>query len=43
MKKKHLVAGVVIGLFFVGALLILKRKDKCVCQEYGWELCCCDY
>lgn len=43
MKKKHLVVGVVAGLFVIGALLILKqKKDDCMCEK-GWECCCCGY
>lgn len=44
MNKKHLIAGVVIGLLLMGAILVLKHKeDDCTCEEEGWECCCCGY
>lgn len=45
MKKKYLIHGIVVGLFVVGALLILNHKEiDCICKEdeddEGWGFCC---
>lgn len=45
MEKKHVILGVVVGLFLVSALLILKNQkeeDECMCGE-DWRDCCCGY
>lgn len=40
--KSKMIYGFVIGLLFVGAVLILRTKKECLCEEEGME-CCCGY